>query len=526
MKKADYLLLFILGVVIYFAFAFFQKVPGYMDAEYYYVQGMHLIAEHNLNETFIWNYLNNPSTLPVAGFSFWLPLTSFLAAAGIWMTGVKSFFAGRFLFLIMAAMIPVLTAKLTTYFLYGRRAAWLAGGLALFSGLFFPYATVTDTFTPFMFLGGFLMLVFVEITNIEIWSNRKVILLGLIGIIIGLMALTRSEGILWLLGGVLFLLLENRYKKETFRQFLIECSLVILCFGLIMIPWYIRNFQVFGSLYPPGNGLMLWLTNYDDLFVYPSYVLTFSRWASQGISIAKDRFSALWLNLQTLISAGGAVVLFPLMVIGFIRNWKKTVVIVAGVMLCLIGLVMSFAFPYAGARGGFFHSLSSFQVLLWSFVPVGLEIIIQWGIKHRKWKLARSWIMFGAMLIVFAAGLSIFMFFTKLHRGVEGTPWNDTLASYLSVDRKLEGLTKNQNAIVMVNDPPGFSLATGRRSVMIPSGNMDSILAACNTYNVAYLVLDQEREDIKRVFNSSDTKNKKFKLLFENGSMNIYEYVK
>jgi len=164
MKKADYLLLFLLGAVIYCAFAYFQKVPGYMDAEYYYAQGMHLINEHNLNEPFIWNYLNNPSTLPVAGFSFWLPLTSFLAAAGIWLTGVKSFLAGRILFLLMAAMIPVLTARLTTYFVHERRAVWLSGGLALFSGLFFPYATVTDTFTPFMFLGGLLMLVFVEIS--------------------------------------------------------------------------------------------------------------------------------------------------------------------------------------------------------------------------------------------------------------------------------------------------------------------------------------------------------------------------
>ena len=141
----------------------------------------------------------------------------------------------------------------------------------------------------------------------------------------------------------------------------------------------LRNYFLYQSIFPKSNGLMLWLNEYDDVFVYPSLVITFSRWIETGLqTIILDRLIAFINNMQTLLASGGAIILMPLIVIGYWKNRKENIVRISAIMLLVILGVMSVAFPYAGERGGFFHSLSSIQILLWSLVPSGLNEVIQW----------------------------------------------------------------------------------------------------------------------------------------------------
>ena len=495
-----------------------------MDAEYYFGQGIQLVTAHNLNEHFIWNFLNDPAALPVAGFSFWLPFASFLSAAGMWLTGSTSFFAGRFFFILTAAGIVPITAKLAYYFTDKRRAAWLAGGFALFSGLFFPYLTITDTFTPFMFLGGLFFLLLLEIQESPSRLKREYVYWGVLGIVAGLMTLTRSDGLLWALGGFLSIFLLNR-KNLVSTKIIFLYILFVFGFGLVMLPWYLRNFQLYRGIFPPGNGLMLWLTKYNDLFVYPYTLITKSNWLSQGyLSIINDRLSAIWLNIKTLLSAGGVVLLWPLMAIGVWKNRKQLLIIVGMVMLAMIFLVMSIIFPFAGERGGFFHSLSALQPLLWVMVPCGLDAFIQWGVNHRNWKTDRAWKMFGSALVLLAGCLSVFMMLSKLQNGVEGVPWNETQQTARMVDAEIIKKTVNKEGIVMVNNPPGYTLATGRMSVMIPSGGPEAVLSVCNDYSIDFLVVDNERGEIKELLEENGPLESTFKLLYENGNVWVYEY--
>jgi hypothetical protein len=154
MNKRSLIFLFFLAVIVYTFAAIWIELPGYMDAEYYYGQAVHIFQNRSFDEEFIWNYLNNPAGIPVAGFSFWLPFSSILAAMGLFLFGTESFFASRVFFIILAAFIPILAAKISYAIFANKRAAMLASGLALFSGLFFPYVTITDTFTPFMVAVG------------------------------------------------------------------------------------------------------------------------------------------------------------------------------------------------------------------------------------------------------------------------------------------------------------------------------------------------------------------------------------
>ena len=64
MNRQQYLILFVAGLLMASAVAWFQTVPGYMDADYYYAGGLRLVQGHGFTETFLWNFLDNPQSLP------------------------------------------------------------------------------------------------------------------------------------------------------------------------------------------------------------------------------------------------------------------------------------------------------------------------------------------------------------------------------------------------------------------------------------------------------------------------------
>lgn len=525
MKKGDYLLLFIFSLSFLFLVSFIQKVPGYMDAEYYFGQAIQLAEERGFSEPFIWNYLNNPSTIPVEGFSFWLPVTSIIASFGLSVSGMNNFFIARIPFILISATIPLLAAYLACQFMPTRRAGWLAGGLALLSGFYLPFITITDTFTPYMIFGGLFLIVANRLMMIKKRAEMIVCYL-LIGLIIGLMTLTRSDGLFWLVAGVLVIIYSANHLKQSRINLLTSFLSVFLGFGLVMIAWYIRNLTIYQSIYPPGNSLMLWLTNYNDLFVYPSSNLSFSQWIETGfLSIIVDRIKALGSNLQTLIASGGAIFLVPLIAAGFWKLRKNNTVKIAAVMLLILLGVMTVLFPYAGERGGFFHSLASLQIILWAMVPSGLETFIQWGVSHRKWKFSRAWSMFGIAIMIAVAGLSAFVMIEKIENGPEnGIAWNHTQDEYIFIESGIVNHEIDQNNVVMVNNPAGYTLATGRKSVMIPANGSDAILAACQAFDVGYLVINDERQDVKSLMDTDRFLQERFSLVFETESSQIYEY--
>lgn len=525
MKKSDYGILFLVALIFFSLIATFQKVPGYMDAEYYFGQGLRIIQHHDLQEVFIWNFLNDPTSTTVPGFTFWLPLTSIFTAGGVWVSGSTSYFGARVLFILMAACITLMAAFFATEFLPLRRAGWLAGLLTLFSGFYLPFITITDTFTPYMFLGG---LYFLSLWLAERKSRQEK---GLnfwflaTGVITGLMSLTRSDGVLWLAGGLLGILFVHRIHNKTWKKVIIDLGFGLLGFALVMAPWYIRNYSLFQSIMPPGNSLMLWLTKYNDLFVYPSNGLTISRWISSGFFIILlDRLKALLSNMQTLIASGGLIFLSPIMAIGVWKTRKSFIAKIAWLMLTAILAVMTFVFPYAGERGGFFHSLAAVQVILWSMVPVGLDAIIQWGVKHRKWKTNRSWKMFGTALVVVAGVFSAFLFSEKLHKGTEnGIPWNHTQTAFTSIEQNLAKETGDLKGVIMVNDPPGYTLATKRSSVMIPTGGESAVVEVCQRYDIHYLVINDERSEIRDLMENTGL-SAHFDFLFTTAGNSVYEF--
>ena len=153
MTRRDLLLLFLLGLAVPLAIAQFQSLPGYMDADYYFGGGIQLAKGNGFTEPYLWNYLSDPQGLPTPSHAYWMPLASIVAAAGMWLTGQTTFAAARLGFILLAALVPPLTAILAFRLTSNRTLSLLSGLLACFPIYYAPFLPVTDNYAIYMLLG-------------------------------------------------------------------------------------------------------------------------------------------------------------------------------------------------------------------------------------------------------------------------------------------------------------------------------------------------------------------------------------
>ncbi|HEX2979556.1 MAG TPA: hypothetical protein VHO48_04775, partial [Anaerolineaceae bacterium] len=420
MKARWLLLLFLLGLIVTLGVAQFESTPGYMDAEYYFAGGQRLAQGAGFSEPFLWNYLDSPAGLPHASHLYWMPLASILAAVGMRIAGGVSFFAGRWLFILLTALVAPLTGW-TAFRLTGKAGqALLAGILAAFSGFYLPYAATTDTFAVTMLLGTMFLLISGVFWSAQ-YPRKQLFLAGSLGLIAGFMHLSRADGILWLgLAGLIVITklvqvsrlqkIDNAHsQQDTSSSRMIArgvALLVVVGVGYLVVisPWYLRNIQMFGSVFSPGSNRTLWLTDYDQMFSLDPANLNVETWLASGIQgILKPRLDALTKNLTTALIVQGGIFLVPLILAGGWAHRKDARVRIAGLAWLMIFLAMTVIFPLAGYRGGFLHSGAAIQPMLWALAPSGLDVFLRWGSRARKWNLRQAWRVFA----VGAAGLAI-----------------------------------------------------------------------------------------------------------------------
>jgi hypothetical protein len=487
MKTWEYLILFLLGLAVTLIVAGAQNSPGYMDADYYYAGGIQLVSGKGLTEPFLWNYLDNPAGLPHPSFSYWMPLASLLAAAGMALTGETDFFSARLAFLLLAACVPVVTAWVAYHLTLRRVTAWTAGGLAIFSGFYAVYLGLTETLTLYMLLGTAFLAAAAYLQP----GIRKAALLGLLA---GLMHMARADGILWLGVGLLLLGWEAwRSRSESGRLVLAgSFAALLLVYALVMGFWFSRNLVVFGSLMPSGSSRALWISNYDQLFAFPASALSPQNWLAAGLlPLLQQRWDALLANLQTALAVQGAVFLTPLILIGLWRLRKAAILQIGMPIWLLTFLIMTLVFPLAGSRGGFLHSGAAFQPLLWAAAAEGLLAFIELGVRWRNWKVARALPGFGIIAVLIAALLTAGVTATRvLASDGSQSGWSASWEHYTAVDAALDGLSVSSDQVVMVNNPPGFFVASGRPAIVIPNGDITTLLAAAQKYHGVYLVLE------------------------------------
>lgn len=476
MTLRNYIILYAIALVALVTAASFQHSPGYMDADYYLLTGQQLAEGRGLNEPVLWNYLDDPAGLPHPSHAYWMPLTSFVSILGlILFPNVDPFQAARIFFILLAAFIPPLTARLTSALSKNRGAAFLAAGFSLLPVFYFPYLATTDTFAITMVLGALLF------STILIYQeNPSLPKLAVLGLLAGLLHLARAEGFIWFAIALGF----GWHLHVGWRGL----GATVAGYALVMGPWFIRNWSAFGAPLAAGPSRSLWLTTYDQLFAYPATNLNFQDWLASGwTAILGVRLDALFTNLQSALAVEGEILLAPLVVWAAWRLRAQAAVRVAAIAWTALLVVMSFAFPFSGARGGFFHAVAALQPIVWALAAIGLGAFVEWGAAKRGWKTTQAAHIFSLGVLLLLAALTVFVFYSRV---IANSQWDASSEHYMELDAKLAGLGIPSDAIVMVNNPPGFSLASGHPAIVIPDGQIDAGLAAAYRYGAYVLLLE------------------------------------
>jgi 4-amino-4-deoxy-L-arabinose transferase-like glycosyltransferase len=485
--RRDLLGLFLLSLVVRLAVAALISRPGYMDAAYYAAGAVRLAQGGGLSEWFLWNYLDDPAGLPHAGFLYWMPLPSLLASPFALVFG-GSFFALQLPFALFSALLPLVAYRLAWTTLARRRSAWVAGLLSLFSGFFFPYWTLPETFAPFAVFGSLVLWLAASRTP---GGGRWL----LVGFLVGLAHLTRADGIVLLPVVALAVLLSSRSRHMPRATPSSLCHLLICHFSflflgylLVMAPWFARNLSVIGTPLPPAGTKTLWLREYDDLFCYGCDLSLRSYLEWGWADILRSKVWAAGVNGARFLAEDCLVFLLPFVLVGLFRLRRRSPFVLSVVYLVLIFLTHSLAFTFPGPRGGFFHASTAAFPFLFVAGVEGLDAAVEWAARRRRWDLRQAQTVFAAAAVLAAVALSTNTAAQKL------PAWRDADGVYLDIGAWLAQQGAGE-ATVMVGNPPAFWYHTGHPAVVVPNGDESTLLAVADRYGADYVILDPNRPE-------------------------------
>ncbi len=514
MNFRHYIFLFLLGLALPVFIAQYQSMPGYLDSDYYFAGGVQLAAGKGFTEPYIWNYLDGVKSLPHPSHSYWQPLASIITALGMWLTGKTDYASGRLFFFLIAALVPPFTSALAYTFSKRKDLAITSGILAVFCVYNAPFLAVPDNFGLFMLLG---VLYFLSVTKL-LQTPQSIPHWAALGVLSALMTLSRSDGLLWL--GITFLFaitsrqlpITNLQSPTSHRLYFVSRNLLISFFAflLIMSPWYIRNYNAYGSFMPPGGSRALWLAEYNETFIYPPEQLSKETFLAQGWgAISKARVWALSNNLQSGFAAHGGIILFPFIIAGMFYYWKDPRVKLAALAWLILFFVMSFLFPFAGARGAFFHAGAALQPMWWALAPLGLESILV-SLRKRGIGNDNNRLVFRSMLVMITIILTAYV----VHYRLFVLGWSEGQEYYPAIEQAFQAHGITPADVVIVSNAPGYYLQTGRPAIVFPHGGETSIRAVAKQFNAYYLVVEP-RNDLNKKYN--------FKFLGEVHGRHLYK---
>ncbi|MDX2159770.1 MAG: hypothetical protein SF162_00455 [bacterium] len=452
--------------------------PGYTDAFYHYNAAVRLAGGQGLTEPYLWTYVGAPERLPETGVFpshlYWMPFTSISAAAGIVLFGGGHAGAQTIMHFMFVGMVFI------AYWLGDRlggtaRYAWLTGLLALFSGFFVRYWGVIDTFAPFALVGS-ACLILLGLAYRDRADRIRLPLVLVAGVCAGFGHLTRADGLLLLLVGMFVLLVQ----PGVWRIKGVRIALLVIGYLAVMGLWFARNQAEVGTFLPLGGTQAFWFRSYDDLFNYPPGAAAAAMFADGfGVFLA-SRWEAFTNNLGTFVAVEGLIVLAPLMLIGLWNRRREPFWLPFALYAVGLHGAFTFIFPYPGYRGGLLHSAAAL-IPCWAFLGIsGLDDVIAWVGKRRRWRIETAQMVFSGALVAYAVGLSLSI--AQAGRVSAGEP--------SSLYRTLDTLIP-ADARVMINDPAMLYTFTGRGGVVVPNAAPDMIPLIAERYRVDYLVLER-----------------------------------
>lgn len=463
--------------------------PSYTDAFYHYNAAVRFSSGHGLTEPYVWTYIGQPEpaetpALVVPSHLYWMPLTSLASGVSMRLLNAAGHYPTAQLPNILWLAGTIITAYWLGQILGGtRRHAWAAALLTLCSGFFMRFWGEIDTFAPYAFFGSLALLAISQgITTAQ--ERRRDLWFALAGLMAGFGHLTRSDGLLLLIVGLMCAFVPLAGAGRRFQPRVIGVSVLVLMAGylLVMGGWFARMISITGAPLPLGGLQGAWLTEYNDLFRYPPDASA-AEFFADGLGLfIETRWTALLQNLQTLLFVEGWIVLMPLALLGLWAAWKSNWRRVLPVALFALGLhvAMTLVFPLPGWRGGLFHGAAALVPWWAALAVIGLDHAVDWIAKRRRaWKPQQAKAVFTVGIILLAAVLSLTNL-AAVPRGEGSRPRYQAIADALP-----------DNARVLINDPAQWYAYTGQGGAVLPNEAPDVIPQIAGRYGITHVLLEQ-----------------------------------
>jgi len=468
--------------------------PAYPDSFYYVNLARELAAGNGLQVDYIWNFVEVGGRLPAEGVlpipsnAHWMPLAAIVQVPFIWLLG-PTMLASGLPFWLAAALAAPLTWAIGRDAGLSRLTSAAGGLLVAIPGAASPFLAQPDNFGLFMLLGA-----------LSLWAcarglqgDRRWFVLG--GLLVGLATLSRNDGVLL---GVPFALafladLARRLRSPrtgASRTYVsrIGWRAALLCVGaflLVTAPWWLRQWQEFGTLSPSSaSGRILWITEYRELYSVSSET-TLESFLGQGPeALLSSRLAGLAAALGIFATGPLLITMAPFVLIGAWSRRRDTAltpwIVYAVTLFAFSALIFAVHVP----QGTFLHSCMALLPHAYLLGFLGIDRTVRAvAARRRSWDPQRArrgfaLIAVGAMLLG-AVGASVL-----------------TTRSWAADQAVREGMS-----VALADVPPGERLMSpdagayryhaGRAGIVTPDDPLPVVEAALRTYDIRWLVLER-----------------------------------
>jgi hypothetical protein len=528
--RLDLIAIGLIGLLVQGFWATALSQPTYMDAFYYATNGQRLAAGEGFTEMVIWQFLDEPIGLPAPSHTYWMPLTSIIAAGGYRLIG--EFGGAQSPFWLMAGLLPLLSYAISHTLSGERWQAWTAALLTVAGSFYAAFLSQPTTFAPFAWFGASCLLSLGLATKyrndledkVNAHVRKRWAFWILAGFTAGLAHLTRADGAIFLILGLAIWLFyrwqasRRRHQIQINRADILTLLLFLFGYLLIMGGWFLRNWLVIGRFLPATGMQSMFLTSYDDLFAY-GRTLDASSYLSWGlVNILRSKLHSIWQAFQTMLAVPGLIFLAPFIVAAWASMYRRrsSRVILRPVTWYALALVasMTLIFSFPGARGSLFHS----SIALWpwstALAATGIGLVVDWAAKKLPhWQPERAKRIFALLFVIVAFAVSLAV--SKSRLAVEDAP-----KAYLWIQEKT-----SPSAVVMAGNAPALHYYTGLAAISVPNEPVEIVLQAADRYGVTHLMLNENRPQALDEFYKGEDEHPRVRLIDAFGPVKFYEFL-
>lgn len=463
---------------------------AYPDSFYYVDTARQLAAGHGFNVDVLWIFAEvggripaNP-VLPIPSNAHWMPLASLVQVPFIWLLGPTAL-ASALPFALAGATAAPLAWAIGRDAGASRGVALGAGILTALPGLSFVYMAQPDNFSLYQpLVAGSLWMAARGLRG----SQRSFLLAGLLA---GLATLARNDGVLVL--GVLGLaFLWDRWRalrshgERTVRVPLATALGAVALFAVCVVPWFVRQLAVFGSLSPStATGKVLFIRDIGE-------------WNSITTPASLDHLLGMGIGPLLLTRVGGLVAavfifsvlvgvlaLVPPMLIGV---WHRRRDVAFGPYFGYAIALFAFSAIVSAIHvpgGTFIHSAVALAPHGYVLALEGIVVAVAWIARRRHgWDVQQASRIFVGAAVGFGVLAAIAGAFS-----VHAT-WSSYRDRLQAVGAALDAAGAPPDDRVMSIDASGTKYWTGHPGVVLVNDPLDTVHAVAKAYDTRWLVLE------------------------------------